>query len=163
MKSNNHVLARAAVTGLLAVSWLLITPSTASASLLSHEAEDKLAGFLAVFILFFVPVVGIVLFWLVHIMPEKIAHNRHHPQFEAIRMLCLLSLVFGGLLWPLAWLWAYTKPIGYKLAYGTDKVDHDAEGDSGHGPSVQDEASELNALRAEVAVLQARVRKAEAV
>ncbi len=65
--------------------------------------------------------IGIVVFWLVHIMPEKIAHQRHHPQFEAIRTLCLLSLVFGGLLWPLAWLWAYTKPVGYKMAYGTDK------------------------------------------
>ena len=32
-----------------------------------------------------------------------------------------LSLFFGGLLWPIAWLWAYTKPIGYKLAYGTEK------------------------------------------
>jgi hypothetical protein len=57
----------------------------------------------------------------VHVLPEKIAHKRHHPQFEAIRTLCLLSLVFGGLLWPIAWLWAYTKPVGYKLAYGTDK------------------------------------------
>ena len=63
----------------------------------------------------------IVLFWMVHVLPEKIAHKRHHPQLEAIRTLCLLSLVFGGLLWPLAWLWAYTKPVGYKLAYGTDK------------------------------------------
>ena len=51
-------------------------------------------------------------------MPEKIAHKRHHPQLEAIKTLCLLSLVFGGLLWPIAWLWAYTKPVGYKLAYG---------------------------------------------
>ena len=58
---------------------------------------------------------------MVHVLPEKIAHKRHHPQLEAIKTLCLLSLVFGGLLWPLAWLWAYTKPVGYKLAYGTDK------------------------------------------
>ena len=29
-------------------------------------------------------------------------------------------VVFGGLLWPIAWLWAYTKPVGYKLAYGTE-------------------------------------------
>ena len=48
---------------------------------------------------------------MVHILPEKIAHKRHHPQFEAIRTLCLLSLVFGGLLWPIAWLWAYSKPV----------------------------------------------------
>jgi hypothetical protein len=27
----------------------------------------------------------------------------------------------GGLLWPFAYLWAYTRPTMYKLAYGTDK------------------------------------------
>jgi len=72
-------------------------------------------------------VIGIVLFWLVHIMPEKIAHQRNHPQFEAIRTLCLLSLVFGGLLWPIAWVWAYSKPVMHKLAYGTDQGDHGGE------------------------------------
>jgi hypothetical protein len=91
------------------------------ASFLSPETEDQLATILALFILFVVPIVLIVLFWLVHVLPEKIAHKRHHPQFEAIRTLCLLSLVFGGLLWPLAWLWAYSKPVMYKMAYGTDK------------------------------------------
>jgi CBS domain containing-hemolysin-like protein len=100
---------------------LLLYPSDAHASLLSEEAEDKLATFIALFVLFVVPAVLITLFWMVHILPEKIAHKRHHPQFEAIRTLCLLSLVFGGLLWPLAWLWAYSKPVMYKMAYGTDK------------------------------------------
>ena len=80
-----------------------------------------MANFIAVFVLFVVPVVLITLFWMVHVLPEKIAHKKHHPQLDAIRTLCFLSLVFGGLLWPLAWLWAYTKPTGYKLAYGTDK------------------------------------------
>ena len=65
----------------------------------------------------------IVIFWLVHILPEKVAEKRHHPQLPAITTLCLLSLVFGGLLWPIAWLWAYTRPIGYKMAYGTEKHD----------------------------------------
>jgi len=100
---------------------LLLLPAPASASLLSPELEDKMADILAIVVIFLVPVIGIVVFWLLHVMPEKIAHKRHHPQFEAIRTLCLLSLVFGGLLWPFAWLWAYTKPVGYKLAYGTDK------------------------------------------
>ena len=36
-------------------------------------------------------------------------------------MLCLLSLVLGGLLWPIAWLWGYATPAGYRLAYGTEK------------------------------------------
>jgi hypothetical protein len=103
---------------------LLLFPEPAHASLLSPELEDKLANILAVVILFIVPVVLIVLFWMVHVLPEKIAHKRHHPQFEAIRTLCLLSLVFGGLLWPLAWIWAYTKPVLHKMAYGTDKDSH---------------------------------------
>jgi CBS domain containing-hemolysin-like protein len=98
----------------------LVAPS-ARASFLSGEALDTFADILALVVLFMVPAVVIVLFWIVHVLPEKIAHKRHHPQTEAITTLCLLSLVFGGLLWPLAWIWAYTKPIGYRLAYGTDK------------------------------------------
>jgi heme/copper-type cytochrome/quinol oxidase subunit 2 len=155
---------------------LLLLPREAQASLLSHEAEDKLATFLAIFILIIVPIVLIVLFWMVHILPEKIAHKRHHPQFEAIRTLCLLSLVFGGLLWPLAWIWAYTKPVMHKLAYGTDKASHeeDAEGavwDEGKdlhagGPGLHDRlarleergipASELKAIRADLEALEAK-------
>jgi CBS domain containing-hemolysin-like protein len=95
------------------------------ASSLARAADssfvDKVADVMAVIVLIIVPVIVIVVFWLVHVMPEKIAHKRHHPQTAAITTLCLLSLVFGGLLWPLAWLWAYTKPIGYRMAYGTDK------------------------------------------
>jgi hypothetical protein len=108
------------------VTWLWALPATliappAHASFLPPELMDKAAMGLAYFILIFVPIGLIVLFWLVHVLPEKIAHKRHHPQRDAIQTLCLLSLVFGGLLWPLAWLWAYTKPVGYKIAYGTER------------------------------------------
>jgi hypothetical protein len=112
----------------LALAWLPIEPSYAAS-----EFIDKAANVLAVFIIIAVPIGGIVLFWLVHILPEKVAEKRHHPQKDAIQVLCLLSLVFGGLLWPLAWLWAYTKPVFHKMAYGRDKHDEyyeesDAEG-----------------------------------
>jgi hypothetical protein len=70
-----------------------------------------------------VPIALVVGFWLVHILPEKVAERKHHPQKDAIKALCLLSLVFGGLLWPLAWIWAYSKPVVYKLAYGREKHD----------------------------------------
>jgi hypothetical protein len=148
---------------------LLWNPSDADASLLSPELEDKLATFIALFVLFIVPVVLIVLFWMVHVLPERIAHKRHHPQFEAIRTLCLLSLVFGGLLWPLAWLWAYSKPVFYKAAYGTDK--HPDAFKGGHalaatGPgSLHDRvaqledrvpAAELGVLRADLEALEAK-------
>ena len=97
------------------------------ASFLSPELEDKLATGLALFVIFIVPAVLIALFWMVHILPEQIAHKRNHPQFEAIRTLCLLSLVFGGLLWPIAWIWAYSKPVLHKMAYGTDQLHPDPE------------------------------------
>jgi hypothetical protein len=103
--------------------WLLaaLGASPVQAAFLAGEALDTAADVLAIVVLILVPVVGIVLFWMVHVLPEKIAHKRHHPQRDAIQTLCLLSLVFGGLLWPIAWLWAYTKPVAYRVAYGTDK------------------------------------------
>jgi CBS domain containing-hemolysin-like protein len=91
---------------------------------LSPEAVDIVADYLAIFVLCFVPALLIYLFWMVHILPEKIAERRGHPQADAIKTLCLLSLVFGGLLWPIAWLWAYSKPVLYKMAYGVDRVEH---------------------------------------
>jgi len=93
---------------------------TAHASLFSGETLDLVANILAWIVLFVAPIIVIGLFWIVHILPERIAEKRHHPQAPAIKMLCLLSLFFGGLLWPLAWLWAYSKPVLYKMAYGED-------------------------------------------
>ena len=94
---------------------------------------------------------------MVHVLPEKIAEKRHHPQQTAIKTLCLLSLVFGGMLWPIAWLWAYTKPIGYKLAYGTDKHENYFKRGGRTGRSGQT-AARLNwqAIREELDELAAR-------
>ncbi|MEP7327791.1 MAG: DUF3302 domain-containing protein [Betaproteobacteria bacterium] len=100
---------------------LFAVAPVARASFLEGDALDSLADVMAWVVMAIVPIALIVLFWMVHVLPEKIAHKRHHPQRDAIHTLCLLSLVFGGLLWPFAWLWAYTKPTSYKLAYGTEK------------------------------------------
>jgi hypothetical protein len=157
------------IAGVFAVAGFLSLPSEAHASLLSPEAEDKLATFIALFVLFVVPCVLIALFWMVHILPEKIAHKRQHPQFEAIRTLCLLSLVFGGLLWPLAWIWAYSKPVMHKLAYGTDTASHDDhEPYPGEPATLRDRvarleglvpAADLDTLRADLAAIEAKVVK----
>lgn len=123
-----------------------ILPSAAQASFLPPEMMDSAAMGIAWFVVFVVPVGAIVLFWLVHVLPEKIAEKRHHPQKDAIHTLCLLSLVFGGMLWPLAWLWAYTKPTGYQLAYGTDKHDdyfHDMGDKAKAGRLLEDELAHL--------------------
>lgn len=110
---------------------LLLLPVNAHASAFKGEALDKVADVLTWVVLIVAPIVGIVAFLLVHILPEKIAEKKQHPQAGAIQCLCLLSLVFGGLLWPIAWLWTYTKPVMYKLAYGTDKVAHGHDEDEG--------------------------------
>jgi hypothetical protein len=114
---------RSAVATSALAATALAFPPAACASFLPPEMMDTAAMYLAWFVICFVPIGGIVLFWMVHVLPEKIAHKRHHPQRDAIQMLCLLSLVFGGLLWPIAWLWAYVKPVTYKMAYGTEKHD----------------------------------------
>jgi CBS domain containing-hemolysin-like protein len=116
-------LRRSALVSRLVASAALFAATAAQASFLSGDALAAAANVLAVIVIIIVPIVAIVLFWMVHVLPEKIAHKRHHPQTQAIQVLCLLSLVFGGLLWPLAWLWAYTKPVLHRMAYGTDKHD----------------------------------------
>ena len=108
---------------------------------------------MAIFVLVFVPGLLIYLFWMVHILPEKIAEKRHHPQADAIKALCLLSLVFGGLLWPFAWLWAYSKPVFYKMAYGTDT--HPEAGH--HGDGAAGELVRAAGLRDRIAQLAAPV------
>ncbi len=98
-----------------------LLPTFASASFLAGEALDTFATYMAWFVIVVMPIGLILVFWKLHVLPEKIAAKRHHPQKDAIHVLCLLSLFVGGLLWPLAWLWAYTKPTGYYAAYGTSK------------------------------------------
>ncbi len=147
---------------LAATRWLknsmlaLILPANAQAAFFQGEALDTAADVMAWVVLIVVPIIAIGVFLLVHILPEKIAEKKKHPQAKAIQTLCILSLFFGGLLWPLAWLWAYSKPVMYKMAYGTDTVEHGAEGELQPSPA-HDEVEELRELRKRVAELQNRL------
>jgi Protein of unknown function (DUF3302) len=136
----------------LALTFLAL-PSRAHASFLHGETLDTVAGAIAWFAFIIVPPVLIGVFLLVHILPEKVAEKRRHPQLGAIKCLCLLSLCFGGLLWPIAWLWAYSKPVLHKMAYGTD-VDDSHGNLHGEKPAT----SELEQLRARVAELEAEIK-----
>jgi Protein of unknown function (DUF3302) len=129
----------------------LALPSHAHASIFQGETLDSIANGISWVVLIVAPIIGISAFWLVHILPEKIAHKKMHPQTRAIQCLCLLSLCFGGLLWPIAWLWAYTKPVLHKMAYGTD-VDESL----GHHGEVTNEENEIETLRARLAELEAK-------
>ena len=68
--------------------------------------EDNMANFMSWVVLIVMPIGGIYLFWMAHIYPEKVAEKNNHPQLEAIKTMCLLSLFVGGLLWPFALIWA---------------------------------------------------------
>jgi len=133
-----------------------VAASAAHASLFKGETLDAVANGIAWFVLLVVPIGGIALFWIVHVLPEKIAAKRHHPNKDAIHVLCLLSLVFGGMLWPFAWLWAYTRPVGHKLAYGTEKHE-DYYTEQGELASRGELATEhVESLRAELEHLRQR-------
>jgi len=142
----NRWLSTAVVAALLAG-----LPTQAHASIFHGETLDKIANALAWIVLVVAPAVGIAVFWLVHILPEKIAEKKKHPQAKAIQCLCLLSLVFGGMLWPIAWLWAYSKPVLHKLAYGTDVAEE-----------LEHEQEEIVATEKEVAQLRAKLARLEA-
>ena len=131
----------------------LLLPQSAHASMFHGETLDSIADVIAWFAFIIVPPVLIGVFLLVHILPEKVAEKRRHPQLGAIKCLCLLSLCFGGLLWPIAWLWAYSKPVLHKMAYGTD-VDDSHEKPGGGKPAT----TELEQLRARVAELEAQTK-----
>ena len=144
---------------MIAAALAAFMAAPARASFLSGEALDTAADVIALVVLIVVPVVAIVVFWLVHVLPERLAEKRHHPQAAAIQTLCLLSLAFGGLLWPLAWLWAFTRPVAYKVAYGTDRHEdwHEEMGEKAKaGELLRDELahlrSELDAMAAKGAL-----------
>ena len=139
-----------------AIAAAMLASLPARASFLSGDALDTAANVLSWVVLVVVPVVGIVVFWLIHILPEKIAEQRRHPQAKAIQTLCLLSLLFGGLLWPLAWLWAYTKPVLHKLAYGTDVAD-DHGGEVARETEMVEARDDIGQLRERLAALEARL------
>jgi hypothetical protein len=139
---------------LMVLLGIVLRPSSAHASMFHGETLDSIANVMAWIVLIIVPVVAIGAFWIVHILPEKIAEKKHHPQTHAIQCLCLLSLVFGGILWPLAWIWAYTKPVLHKMAYGTDKdMSHKAVEEQ----NFEEPADENAKLRARVAQLESQL------
>ena len=127
-------------------------------ALANSGLEDKIADVVVWLVVILVPIVGVTVFWVLHVWPERVAEQKHHPQAAAIQALCLMSLVFGGLLWPLAMLWAYMKPMEFRLA-------RDDDGHPGQPETVKrtpvgaaraDEA-EVISLREQVATLQRRV------
>lgn len=145
---------RRAAPSVLAAA-IAAAPVAAHASFLAGDTLDSVASFLAWFIVFVVPVAAVAIFLVIHVIPEKIAERNHHPQQHAIKTLCFLSLVFGGLLWPLAWLWAFTRPVGFRMAYGTEKHENYFVEMTGKAERGELDAGQIEHLREELAMVAA--------
>ena len=66
----------------------------------------------ALIILITLAVFAVLVWAILGMMPGKIAHQRNHPQAEAITVCGWWGVLTMGLLLPVAWIWAYTNPTG---------------------------------------------------
>ena len=66
----------------------------------------------ALFILAVLLLTAIAVIGLLGALPGRIARSRGHPQADAIAVGGWLGLLFGGVLWPLVMIWAYTRSPG---------------------------------------------------
>jgi hypothetical protein len=128
-------------------------------ALANSGLEDKIADVVVWVVVILVPLVGVTVFWVLHVWPERVAEQKHHPQAAAIQALCLMSLVFGGLLWPLAMLWAYMKPMEFKLARDEDDPQGRPDAVLKRTPvsAAPADETEVKSLRAQVTALQTRI------
>src|SRR5215216_1092237 len=60
--------------------------------------------------------VGVIIVVNLGKLPGQLAHKWNHPQAGAINAMSWIGIATGGLLWPVAFIWAFTKPFGVKSA-----------------------------------------------
>ena len=60
-------------------------------------------------------------------LPGQLARKWGHPQAAAINAMSWIGVATGGLLWPIAFIWAFTSPFGNKsAAIKVDQQPHSA-------------------------------------
>jgi hypothetical protein len=64
------------------------------------------------FVVLIVLIAVVIAAWImIAMMPGQIAKKRGHPQAEAINVMGWWGAITMGVLAPIAWVWAYTKPV----------------------------------------------------
>ncbi|MDH2342244.1 DUF3302 domain-containing protein [Bradyrhizobium sp. SSUT77] len=58
--------------------------------------------------------VGVIIVVNLGKLPGQLAHKWNHPQAGAINAMSWIGIATGGLLWPVAFIWAFTTPFGAK-------------------------------------------------
>jgi Protein of unknown function (DUF3302) len=64
--------------------------------------------------------VGVIIVVNLGKLPGQLAHRWNHPQAAAINAMSWIGIATGGLLWPIAFIWAFTTPFGTKSAIKDD-------------------------------------------
>jgi hypothetical protein len=64
--------------------------------------------------------VGVIIVVNLGKLPGQLAHKWNHPQAGAINAMSWIGIATGGLLWPVAFIWAFTTPFGAKSAIKDD-------------------------------------------
>lgn len=80
--------------------------------------------YFALFILLVLGISIIACLILLGMMPGRIAKARNHPQSDAISACGWWGLLTMGLLLPIAYIWAYSRPMTIKISDGMPSSDH---------------------------------------
>jgi hypothetical protein len=80
--------------------------------------------------------VGVIIIVSLGKLPGQLAHKWGHPQAAAINAMSWIGIATGGLLWPIAFIWAFVTPFGAKPAQ-----------DDGQSPGAEADATRATALR----------------
>jgi len=68
--------------------------------------------------------VGILIaaWFMLAMLPGQIARKRNHPQADAINVMGWWGALTLGILAPIAWVWAYTRPVIQPIEVSSDPV-----------------------------------------
>ncbi len=73
-------------------------------------------------------IAGVVIWFVLAMLPGRVARARNHPQADAINVAGWLGALFGGVFWPLALIWAFYKPGAQQAG---DRPDAAGEAEAG--------------------------------
>ena len=84
--------------------------------------------------------VGVIIVVNLGKLPGQLARKWNHPQASAINAMSWVGIATGGLLWPVAFVWAFITPFGAKSEKG-DLQPHGVEPGTGDGATALRQAS----------------------
>lgn len=79
--------------------------------------------------------VGVVIIVSLGKLPGQLARKWNHPQAAAINAMSWIGIATGGLLWPIAFIWAFTTQFGTKSAKNDEQSARAIEPDLAASPA----------------------------